>query len=447
MAIAAALLGAAPVAHAQLDVRGMVFDSTLSRGGLSGAEVLVLGTSRTAMTDAQGRFVLRGLPAGTHEIVAMHPLLDTLGFDELSLDVTVGSTTPEITFATPSLARYSAERCGRALAAHEGIVIGAVRGSDGAEEAGVVVRAMWAERRVAKGDSEQKAREVVDTTDESGRYAVCGVPREPAIMEDATGATARSVATFLATASDGRATGRLTRAALEQPLMRHDLVVAVAGAVAEVRGRVLDEEGKPLVGARVTRTGAASVTTDSSGRFTIAGVPQRSEQLLLRAVGHEPAILELSPLDARFDAGDVRLARTVFTLGTVNVTAGAMSPQRTAFEERRKLGMGSFLDDEELRKQPKVTAAYVASRVHGARMVNKGLGEYTFGFERIRLQMDSTHCTPRYFIDGQDYGVLSNREVDFYFSLAVRLEAYSAAKAPPQYNDFDGCGVVLIWTR
>jgi hypothetical protein len=56
-------------------------------------------------------------------------------------------------------------------------------------------------------------------------------------------------------------------------------------------------------------------------------------------------------------------------------------------------------------------------------------------------------CFPRWFVDGTDFGVPQAEEEEMWLRQAKRVEVYKAGLAPAQYNDFDGCGVILIWTR
>jgi hypothetical protein len=65
-------------------------------------------------------------------------------------------------------------------------------------------------------------------------------------------------------------------------------------------------------------------------------------------------------------------------------------------------------------------------------------------------------CFPRVYVDGRYFGFQGGRggrpSIDGALMAqllreAKRIEIYSAQYAPAAYPDFDGCGVVLIWTR
>jgi hypothetical protein len=49
-------------------------------------------------------------------------------------------------------------------------------------------------------------------------------------------------------------------------------------------------------------------------------------------------------------------------------------------------------------------------------------------------------------VDGVDFGHPSGIEEATFLRHAKRIEAYRAMEMPPQYIDFNGCGVILIWT-
>lgn len=66
------------------------------------------------------------------------------------------------------------------------------------------------------------------------------------------------------------------------------------------------------------------------------------------------------------------------------------------------------------------------------------------------LRRGSAFCNPRFINNGIDEGVLVHERAGeqwFLLERAKRIEVYTANQAPARYNDFDGCGVVVAWTR
>jgi hypothetical protein len=90
-----ALLAALPsAAHAQrAQITGLVFDSTAA-APLAGAEVFLIGTDYSAVTNADGRFLIPNLPPGGYAISFRHARVEALGYLPEARVVTVaaGST-------------------------------------------------------------------------------------------------------------------------------------------------------------------------------------------------------------------------------------------------------------------------------------------------------------------------------------------------------------------
>src|SRR5687768_8969870 len=76
----------APGAHAQTTVSGTVVEAT-NRAPLEGARVVIEGTTRGAMTDNRGRFVITGLTGSDANL-----RVNRIGFRELRRTVPVGRT-------------------------------------------------------------------------------------------------------------------------------------------------------------------------------------------------------------------------------------------------------------------------------------------------------------------------------------------------------------------
>lgn len=161
-------------------IGGLVWDSTRARP-LAGAEVSVADGDRSTISDPVGRFALDSVPAGPQEVSFRHPRLDSLPVLPRVAEVTVTrGATVEVTLAVPSMATILAALCGAEdRAPGSGAVIGTVRSAGTREPvAGATVALEWTDYRVAGGRdllADVQSRRV--TTDDQGRYAVCGVPQ------------------------------------------------------------------------------------------------------------------------------------------------------------------------------------------------------------------------------------------------------------------------------
>jgi Carboxypeptidase regulatory-like domain len=429
-----ALLLSSASLGAQGSVRGTVHDSLRTGRPVVGAEVVLLGSNRRTTTDERGRFEFADAPAGEVDVAYWAPWLDSLALPPLQARARAG--TGNVTLATPSLRNYQQAVCGTTLAANEGILIGELRAPDGSPLDGVAVGARWHETLLGVGQLERRLRAALDTANASGFWALCGVPAD---------------AEFAVIAgNDTLATGEIVLGLGNSPVVRRDLTAAPAGVVATVRGRLIGPDSMPLAGATVSATGDTAIRTrtDAEGRFLLVGVPRRSMQLVARAIGFVPTLQSLEPLGDDVDLEDVLLPRLPQALATVTVTGRPMTLAQLEFDTRKARGIGQFVDEEQLSKLPMVNASNLASMMQGVRAVGSGRNR------RVMLQRlsfgggsTSTACAPRWFEDGAQTGALDAADEEALLARAKRIEVYSAAEAPARYNDFDGCGVVLIWTR
>lgn len=447
IAVAAVLSSAA---GAQQQITGTVHDSLSANAALSGAEVSLLGTAYGTTTDASGHFSFPSVAPGAYTVVVLHPRLDSLALTlERSVTVPATGALGPVQLATPSLATFQVARCGRPLRAHEAIKFGAVLTESGDPAAGAVVTTEWIEQLFRDRESEQRRRSVVAISDANGAYVACGVPRTPALRTEPGGLTIATGGVSVTARAGAARTARLEAVIGEAALAWHDVTLTASAERVVVRGRVVDSKGAGIANATVRRVdgdgdGAAapSATTDATGHFTLSGVPRRSEQLLVRAVGFVPSSLEFAPTDGVYDVGNFELPPLAFKLAPVVVTGMRDPGSREEFEYRRKFGLGNFIDDEEIRKYPRLTATVVAALV--PRVEVAGLG----GQNRLLKLTRPFLCDPRFFIDGADMGkVLHWSEQEDFLGRAVRLEIYGGTQAPARYTDFSGCGAVVIWTR
>ena len=185
--------------------------------------------------------------------------------------------------------------------------------------------------------------------------------------------------------------------------------------------------------------------SDSAGHFVIV-LPEPG---VYRVTVERTGYLAAGPVsvDAGFEEEvslTIRLA-TFYELEPIEVTArrnyskGAM---REAWEERvawmRQLGIGRHLTRTEIEQRPGVDAAELLRGIPRVRVVRSG----------IVMTGSRGGCSPQVYVDGiRDVGrqgiltQLSSHDIE-------AVEVYrSAAETPPEYIDFEGCGVVLFWTR
>ncbi|MBM4183015.1 MAG: hypothetical protein FJ207_02185 [Gemmatimonadetes bacterium] len=127
-----------------------------------------------------------------------------------------------------------------------------------------------------------------------------------------------------------------TRSALFALLLIGLLAPAASAQSASVRGRVLDDEGRPVSGAVVTlladEVTLAGADTDSLGVFTVQRVSPGSRTLRIQGLGYAEYTREVRLESGQVLDVDIELERRAIELPGVSVEA-AGSRERTRFEE------------------------------------------------------------------------------------------------------------------
>lgn len=434
----AVLFGALHVTPRSLDAQdaltGLIRDSLGLTHGLADFEVAILGTLTRARADSLGRFVLVGAPKGEFTVVAWAPILDTLGIPFIHRRVTAGIRSTLIELATPSWPSIQHMHCGTTLDAEQGILVGESRTASGSSVSDQVVWASWSEYFARGSDLQTSSVATADTTDESGSFVLCGVPLHRTVE--------------LRSRRDTLGTG-VVLVSISRSIQRHDLVVGLDSDTIQVQGRLLASGPSTggVVGAeiRLADDATARAITDSSGEFRLL-IPRRSSVAIVRAIGYAAITAHVPVLDAQDSVWVIRVEEGARALPGVAVTADVLSAERAEFERRRSVGLGRFITDEMLEGLPSVTPNIFRSMVpnlavqgaHPPRLMLRG--STTFGY-----------CDPRIFEDGLDRGVMEDRderiELAAIISRAKRMEVYSASSAPSRFNDNNGCGSIVIWTR
>jgi hypothetical protein len=421
---------------AQGTVRGVLYDSLRTHAPVARAMVVLFGTARRDTTDPRGRFEFASVAAGQHSVGFWAPWLDSLAVPALraEFEIPTDARRPvDVMLATPS--RETAQRalCGATLASGTTIVLGEVRDAARAPLADVPVYGWWHETVLGKGQLDRRTMATGDTTDATGMYVLCGIPRGAAFEVHAV--------------REDSASGSVAFEVLDA-FIRRDLTIARASSSMLVSGRLVASENVPVADAEVRLRSDSLVTTRSlaDGTFRLR-VPARTGQIQVRAVGFAPREEEIEPRVGAEESSELRLGelrmRTVQELGKVNIVADGWNRERLEFEERRKFNFqGTFFDDEELKRLPTIRPSALAGKVPRSRMDSRGL---------FYLERNAGWCKPRIFIDGVDYGNEKQDprqgELKFWLERAKRIEVYRAAFAPARYTDFDGCGVVVISTK
>ncbi len=297
-------------------VEGLAVDS-LHGGVLMGARILIEGTPRVGITDSAGRFMIDSVPPGSHRLLLMHPLLDTLGLSAVSPSIlfTAGKRSG-VVMAVPSARTVQLAKCGHAAApANSAAVLGMVVTGDFEEPVeGAEIWLTWTELQVGEHVGVSHAfQQRRAKTGAGGKFIICGLPPDlnaeilawhgpdtTAAIPVAFGQSFLTLLT-LGLASDSEdhlhAGGGASPAA---PMRRRQSVV---------HGLVSDVHGIAIQGATVSVDGAApAAVTDSRGAFTLRDQPPGSHRLTFRGAGYDPVDIGINLKSSRLTEVRVTLS-------------------------------------------------------------------------------------------------------------------------------------------
>lgn len=223
-----------------------------------------------------------------------------------------------------------------------------------------------------------------------------------------------------------------------------------------VSGRVAEEaSGASVPGADVTLTDSlarpvARAMTDDAGRFRMLHPGPGTYEVSVDRIGYIATFVVLTLQDRVAAEIDITVTVLPIELDPIRVTAeqrlGAATLGFEGLAARRRMGLGDFIDREEIeRRMPSMTSDLLIG----------GLGVFTARDGDIRF-MSTTRlggsCAPAIWVDGLlvrspgrsytlDEIAPSPRDIE-----AIELYRRPAG-VPVQYNIDALCGVILIWTR
>ena len=437
---------------------GVIRDS-VSGAPIRNARVALVGTSTSALTDANGRFRTGEVIPGAHTIEVRSPSLDSIGAAHRS-SITVLDSTDVAEIRIPAGNEIVSLLCGRVagepvamLAGLAGIPGDSVRPRD----ARVVVE--WADRapegRTSR-DTGPRMRSLEVRTDVHGMYRICGVPVDLPLTVFAQTDTRRSRPVVVRIPA---------RRLMGHVPLTLDLPRDTAGSFA---GIVLDDSTRrPLENAEVSMPDLSkTVLTDERGRFALAGISPGLHRIVVRRIGYRS--LETRVTFAADRTTERRIVLTpVTTLESVVVVA-----ERDAlpdFEEHRRGGLGQFLTREDLARQKGRRLSDVLTQVSGVRIVpgvaNRAWVATNRGPRSLRniplvdpsdatRGADRQTCYALVYMDGAlmyagkdeeplfDVNTISPDQID-------AIEYYAGpAQTPLRYSVLGSpCGVLVIHTR
>jgi hypothetical protein len=222
-------------------------------------------------------------------------------------------------------------------------------------------------------------------------------------------------------------------------------LVAQTGT-ATIAGQLVDGQSRaPVGGARVGLLGAArELVSDSTGRFSHAGLTAGTYVVQVRAIGYSAAswIVELREGEVHNEV--FQLQPLPYVLDTVRIERppSFAEARRRAFDLRRASGRGYFITLAQIEAQQPRSLADLLRNVPGVRMTCRGSGRCT-----VRMARGPDQCNPEYVLDG--FPATNSTSLDMSPAGIIGIEVYSAlSETPIQFLRADNtCGTIVIWTR
>ena len=438
---------------------GVVIDS-IHGGVLTGATVQVDETKRQAVTDAKGYYRIDSIPPGTYRLSLHHPLLDTLGMDvgTQPIDFQAGRV-PVVPLGIPSGEAMVGIACPKnpnAGAEGSSALLGVVRDPDtGVPAIGAEVSLRWTEIRVSKEAGARRSQRVrTATVDSAGNYAICDLP------SDLSGVV-RAVHDKAYTAwVDIRIEDGAALALRSLSLGASEVIADTVNATvqyqrrgpATLRGRVVDNEGHPVAGARIEVPGTPqAAVSDASGVFTLVDLPAGTQAVIGRNIGHE-AVEKVVELSAKTPREITLTMRSIQVLQTVEARAAAQSGlDKVGFTERKRTSMGRFLTHEQIEQRNPMVVTDLFSLMPGVRLTQDGQGNDVI--QSSRASSGEGSCTA-VFVDRIQLHPPRPEQLVQHLNFTVRpeqvwaVEVYQPSQVPGEFMvGGDRCLTIVIWTR
>jgi hypothetical protein len=216
---------------------------------------------------------------------------------------------------------------------------------------------------------------------------------------------------------------------------------AGAQATGHISGRVRIGSS-PVANARAVLDTARELRTDSSGRFQFRDVAVGRHALSVIAIGATPYRVNVIVTANDTLDFDVALVRAV-VLDSVLVEGNTVRQEfARAYEERKRVGLGKFLDSTDVRR---------FSAVYQALMNVPGVKYFKDPREVRFTDNFGVLCTPNLWIDMQNWGI----DIDMLRMIrpddVAGIEVYARDILIP--GEFKargvarGCGALVIWTK
>lgn len=437
----------APEKTGKVEISGVVVDSLHGRY-LVGAEVVIEGVKENLVTDSLGSFRIAGLPPGTYQVGAFHPVLDTLGTSLATRPFRLGpDSTTFLILAVPSAATIIRDACPTQKAGQgRSAVIGRVNDPETLQPVpGAEVSIAWTQIEVSKQVGIKRTPHLVrDTTNATGVFRICGLP-------SSLDATLQARKGAVATAEVPISLGDRDTELLARSLLLSPTGIATTGNTT-VSGTVVLQGSSTNAGSRVELVGTDAVAmTNERGEFTMTNLPSGSHVLLARHLGYGAATTPVDLNSREPQKVTITLPKYVAVMDPVLVTARRnVALDRVGFSQRRRsAGSGYFLGPDQLLKMNANRLTDILRRVPGLTVSSNGFDEVVMSSRGSSSIGGGADCV-QFYVDDAPWLALEPGDINTFVNgnEVVAVEVYQGPGVPAQYvRGMDACITIVLWTR
>lgn len=433
-------------------LQGFVMDS-IHDVPLANAVVVVEGTGRSGVTTEAGTYEIDSIPAGRHRVLLMHPILDTLGGPLANGPYPFeAGKAHSLDLSIPSGERLAAVLCTPAQRARgPAIMLGYVRDPDTGEPAiGAKVQLVYEVADVIGRKIPRVPEVVVDST---GFYKLCGLPADMSgkVQVFRNGISSGEVPVEVKNNVALRAFSIVAQhAQIAEVKTDSGKVIRVVKGTARVSGKVMDKNGRPLEGARVTLQGASGGTTaitKANGEFTLDSLPSGTQAIVVRKLGYAVTEAPVELAANQVARTEVRMGDFVPTLQTVVVEAEQNKALAdVGYLSRKQSGMGRFYEGDQINKN--------AMLFSDVMRIDPSLRITPTGDGRTYTITDARNAAGgcvTYWVDNTPWETMTPGDIDNFVrpNEIVAIEVYHGSQTPPQFTrpGQSGCAAIVVWTE
>ena len=423
---------------------GIVYDSLRGRP-LAGAVIRVDSSEMTALADQDGRFRIEGIAPGGHVLGVEHPMIDTLGLALRTARIAFAAGgTVGVELAIPGQETFVEYVCTPAWRNRgPAVLMGRVREADtGVPAAGAKVSLVWYEVEVT--NAVRRAPRVRETqVGPDGSYKICGLPPDLQGKVQVIRGALTSGEIEIAFGTDIiylRSMGL----ASQTIVARGDSAQTMVLGTARVTGRVINNAGAPLPGARVQLDGTTRVaTTRANGEFVLDSLPAGTQAISVRLLGYAPVEHAVDLVSAKPATVTIKMTEFVPVLEAVRVTAAReRGLESVGFSRRRRVGQGYYMDDKDINENSQ-NFSDVMRAAPGIRVAPYGMNRQVITSTR------GTNGCVIVWVDGTMWQSMEPGDIDDFVrphELAA-VEVYSSNTTPAEFQaPNQTCATIVAWT-